>query len=192
MYNPIFLAFCFPFHFVKIAPRFFQLYLTSLSLTRQLPLPLFHPSNPRMESLPISKQTLPYTSPATSVVLVVKWQMCSNSQFNDSRDLPPRGPSGQLCVNDIRARRQGEYDRWPSLRRGRGFIRMAKTLHLNVATWEDADRWLLGWVWRMLLITMTGRSCHLIPVFLFFCFRSLYSLKLSTYANDGSQLAFLC
>ena len=192
MYKPIFFAFCFSFHFVKNASRFFQLYLTSLLLTRQLPLTLLHPSNPRMESLPISKQTPPYTSPATSVVLVVKWQMCSNSQFNDSRDLPPRGPSGQLCVNDIRARRQGEYDRWPSLRRGRGFIRMAKILHLNVATWEDADRWLLGWVWRMLLITMTGRSCHLIPVFLFFCFRCLYSLKLSTYANDGSQLAFLC
>lgn len=174
MCNPIFLAFCFPFHFVKIAPRFFQLYLTSLSLTRQLPLPLFHPSNPRMESLPISKQTLPYTSPATSMVLVVKWQMCSNSQFNDSRDLPPRGPSGQLCVNDIRARRQGEYDRWPSLRRGRGFIRMAKILHLNVATWEDADRWLLGWVWRMLLDCDGGQVLPLDPgVFVF-----LFSLSL--------------
>jgi hypothetical protein len=151
VYQPIFLAICFPVHFVKNAPRFFQLYLTSLSLTRQLPLPLFHPSNPRLKSLPISKQTLPYTSPATSVVLVVKWQMCSNSQLNDSCDLPPRGPSGQHCVNDIRARRQGEYDRWPSLRRGRGFIRMAKILRLNVATWEDADCWLLGWVWGMLL-----------------------------------------
>ena len=97
--------------------------------------------------------------------------MCSNSQFNDSRDLPPRGPSGQLCVNDIRARRQGEYDRWPSLRRGRGFVRMAKILHLNVATWEDADRWLLGWVWRMLLDCDGGQVLPLDPgVFVFFVF----------------------
>ena len=170
--KPIFLIIALPASVVPLWAEILSnpLYLTSLLLARQLPLPLFHPSNPRLKSLPISKQTLPYTSPATSVVLVVKWQMCSNSQLNDSCDLPPRGPSGQHCVNDIRARRQGEYDRWPSLRRGRGFIRMAKILHLNVATWEDADRWLLGWVWRMLLITMTGRSCHLIPVFLFFLF----------------------
>ena len=167
VYKPIFLAICFPVHFVKNAPRFFQLYLTSLLLARQLPLPLFHPSNPRLKSLPISKQTLPYTSPATSMVLVVKWQMCSNSQLNDSCDLPPRGPSGQHCVNDIRARRQGEYDRWPSLRRGRGFIRMAKILRLNVATWEDADCWLLGWVWGMLLDCGDGRVLPLDPGFFF-------------------------
>jgi hypothetical protein len=42
---------------------------------------------------------------------------------------------------------------------------MAKILHLNVATWEDADRWLLGWVWRMLLDCDGGQVLLLDPGF---------------------------